>query len=140
MTAKQWLNRGYRINEEINELMREQKQALLQATSTALGGGEKVQSSNGNTVERRFVNYAAYSETIDMWIDELYSIKREIVLEIRKVDDFRLRRLLFLRYIKFYTWDMIAQKMNYDIRYIHKLHNCALKKIKKRALNDTLYL
>lgn len=132
MTAKQWLNRGYRINEEIDELMREQKQALLQATSTALGGGEKVQSSNGNTAERRFVNYAAYSETIDKRIDELYSIKNEILAAINEVEDNTLRRLLILRYIKFYTWEEIAEKMNYSyVHVVHNLHPKALKRVNR---------
>ena len=132
MTAKQWLNRGYRINEEIDELMREQKQALLQATSTALGGGEKVQSSNENTVERRFVNYAAYSETIDKRIDELYSIKNEILAAINEVEDNTLRRLLILRYIKFYTWEEIAEKMNYSyVHVVHNLHPKALKRVNR---------
>lgn len=132
MTAKRWLNRGYRINEEIDELMREQKQALLQATSTALGGGEKVQSSNENTVERRFVNYAAYSETIDKRIDELYSIKNEILAAINEVEDNTLRRLLILRYIKFYTWEEIAEKMNYSyVHVVHNLHPKALKRVNR---------
>lgn len=129
MTAKQWLNRGYRINEEINELIKEQKQALLQATSTALCGGEKVQSSNENTVERRFVNYAAYSETIDKRIDELYSIKNEILAAINEVEDNTLRRLLILRYIKFYTWEEIAEKMNYSMRRVYDFNGRALKHI-----------
>lgn len=129
MTAKQWLNRGYRINEEIDELIKEQKQALLQATSTALGGGEKVQSSNGNTTERRFVNYAAYSETIDKRIDELYAVKNEILTAINSVDDNTLRELLVLRYIKFYTWEEIAEKMNYSMRRVYDFHGRALKHI-----------
>lgn len=129
MTVKQWLNRGYRINEEINELIKEQKQALLQATSTALCGGEKVQSSNENTVERRFVNYAAYSETIDKRIDELYAVKNEILTAINSVDDNTLRELLILRYVSFNRWDEIADKMNYSERRIYDLHGRALEHV-----------
>ena len=133
MTVKQWLNRGYRINEEINELVKEQKQALLQATSTALSGGEgeKVQSSNGNTTERRFVNYAAYSETIDKRIDKLYAVKNEILTAINTVADNTLRELLILRYIKFYTWEEIAVKMGYTFQWAHVLHKRALQNIEK---------
>ena len=133
MTAKQWLNRGYRINEEIDELIKEQKQALLQATSTALcgGEGEKVQSSNGNTTERRFVNYVAYSETIDKRIDELYAVKNEILTAINTVADNTLRELLILRYIKFYTWEEIAVKMGYTFQWAHVLHKRALQNIEK---------
>ena len=133
MTVKQWLNRGYRINNEIDELIKEQKQALLQATSTALNGGEfeKVQSSNGNTSERRFVNYVAYSETIDKRIDELYAVKNEILTAINTVADNTLRELLILRYIKFYTWEEIAVKMGYTFQWAHVLHKRALQNIEK---------
>ena len=133
MTVKQWLNRGYRINNEIDELIKEQKQALLQATSTALNGGEveKVQSSNGNTSERRFVNYVAYSETIDKRIDELYAVKNEILTAINTVADNTLRELLILRYIKFYTWEEIAVKMGYTFQWAYVLHKRALQNIEK---------
>ncbi|MGM9936058.1 MAG: DUF1492 domain-containing protein [Candidatus Ornithomonoglobus sp.] len=128
MTTKEWLNRGYRIDTEINALIKERDKALLMATSaTADPGGEKVQTSRRNTSEDKFVNYAAYEETINKRLDELYEIKNEISQAISKVKDDTLRKLLILRYINFEKWEAIAIHMSFTYQWVHVLHKRALK-------------
>ena len=131
MTVKEWLNRGYRLDKEINSLMREQKRALELATkTTAPADGEKVQTSNGNTSEARFINYADYKKLIDNRIAELYATKHEIITAIDSVDDNTLRQLLIHRYIEFKHWDSIASEMCYSKRQVTRMHGKALLKIK----------
>ena len=131
MTVKEWLNRGYRLDKEINVLMREQKRALELATkTTAPADGEKVQTSNGNTSEARFINYADYKKLIDNRIAELYATKHEIITAIDSVDDNTLRQLLIHRYIEFKHWDSIASEMCYSKRQVTRMHGKALLKIK----------
>ncbi|MGM9935761.1 MAG: DUF1492 domain-containing protein [Candidatus Ornithomonoglobus sp.] len=131
MTTKEWLIRGYRIDTEINALIKERDKALLMATSaTADPGGEKVQTSRRNTSEDKFVNYAAYEETINKRLDELYEIKNEISQAISKVKDDTLRKLLILRYINFEKWERIAGLMGYDERHVRRLHGKALQAAK----------
>ena len=129
--VKQWLNRAYGIDSEINELLREQKKSFAHAVNaTSSMGNEKTQVSKGNTSEKKFVEYAAYSERIDRRIDELYVVKQEILSAINKLDDSRLRTLLIARYINFRTWDDIAYNMNYSRMHVYRLHGLALQKIK----------
>lgn len=109
MTVKEWLNRGYRIDTEINSLLEEQSKVFLKARGTVT-----------NT----------YSERINNRIDELYSIKQEILTAISQVQDPVLRALLTERYIKFNTWEKIAHNMHYSyVHIVHTLHPKALKKI-----------
>ncbi len=133
MTVKEWLNRGYRLDKEINALMREQKRALELATkTTAPADGEKVQTSNGNTSEARFINYADYKKLIDNRIAELYATKHEIITAIDSVGDNTLRQLLIHRYIEFMRWEKIAEDMNYSyVHVVHTLHPKALSAISK---------
>jgi hypothetical protein len=132
MTVKEWLNRGYRIDVEINALLEEQAAAFRRAAGATTGGGEKVQTSKRNTSEDRLVNYAAYSELIDRRIDELYAIKTEIAEAIGKVDDNTLRTLLTLRYINFETWEQIAVNMHYcRVHITRNLHPKALQALSK---------
>ena len=120
-----------KTDEEIDALILEQERALTNATSTvAQSGSEKVQTSNVNTSENKFISYAAYSELIDKRIDRLYEIKKEILENVNKLDDATLRTLLILRYLNFQTWEMIACKMNYGYRHILRLHGNALIEIK----------
>ena len=94
MTVKEWLLRAKNLDNEINELIKAQEQALTAATSVTCGVGEKVQTSNVNTSEGKFINYASYSEMIDNRIDELYAIKQEKIQAINLGDDGTLRTLL----------------------------------------------
>lgn len=130
MSAKQWLSRGWKLNEEINTLLEEKERAFADACSTtAASSGERVQSSSGNSSERKFIHYADYSKLIDERIDQLYAIKQEISDAIYKVESSTYRTLLVKRYIQFKTWETIADEMNYDVRWIHRLHGRALNKV-----------
>lgn len=133
MTTKEWLNRGYKLDKEINALLKEQSAALTRATGSTCGtSAERVQTSRRNITEDRFINYASYSELIDNRIDELYAIKQEILSAINKVDDAVLRTLLIEKYVNFHTWEQIACNMNYSyVHVVHNLHPKALNAISK---------
>ena len=133
MTTKEWLNRGYKLDKEINALLKEQSAALTRATGSTCGtNAERVQTSRRNTTEDRFINYASYSEMIDNRIDELYAIKQEILSAINKVNDAVLRTLLIEKYVNFHTWEQIACNMNYSyVHVVHNLHPKALNAISK---------
>lgn len=128
--AKKWLSRAEKLDEEINELIKSQQRALTRATSVTCGiGDEKVQTTQKNSTEGKFINYASYSEMIDNRIDELYAIKQEILQAINKVDDGMLRTLLIARYINFGTWEHIAETIDVSEKWVRTgLHIRALEK------------
>ena len=129
--CKEWLLRARKTDEEINALILEQERALTKATSTvAQSGSEKVQTSNVNTSENKFISYAVYSELIDKRIDRLYEIKKEILENVNKLDDATLRTILILRYLNFQTWEMIACRIHYSYKQVCRLHGKALNLIK----------
>lgn len=131
MTAKEWLNRGWKLNREIDALLEEQRRALELATVTTSAPQEdKVQGGEGNRTADKFANYAAYAAEIDSRIDDLFQIKQEIDQAIEKVENTTYRTLLIERYINFKKWEQIAVDMDYSFRQITRLHGEALKKIK----------
>jgi DNA-directed RNA polymerase specialized sigma subunit len=112
-------------------LLQEKEASLDKATSVTGGSdGEKVQTSRKNTSEDKYINYSAYSELIDKRVDELYAIKCEILAAINKIDDSIMRKMLIMRYIKFYSWNKVAARLKYSKRQLYRLHEKALKKIK----------
>lgn len=140
MTTKEWLNRGYRIDSEIKQLMQERENAFAMATNTVVGSGaEKVQTSKSNSSEVRFINYAAYDDEIYNHIDELYKIKHEIVNVIWKVENRTLRLLLFMRYVRFMKWEAIAEAMGYsNYHVVARLHPQALTAV-ERIINEKFF-
>ena len=130
ISVKKWLNRGWKLNEEINTLLEEERRAFDNASRiTSASDGERVQSSTGNSSEQRFINYTEYAMLIDGYIEKLTAIKEEIFVAIYKVENSTYRTLLIKRYIQFKTWETIAEEMHYEVRWVHKLHGRALKKI-----------
>ena len=108
MTAKKWLQRGWKINQRINRLI-------------------KQKSDIDKNVGMDFVSYDTFENHINKNIDRLYKIKNEIMSAIDKVEDYRLHDLLVNRYINFYIWEKIAEDMDYSVVHIYRLHGKALK-------------
>lgn len=59
-------------------------------------------------------------------IDEAVDLEREIRTVINKQENETERLLLKLRYIDFNTWEEIAEKMDYSVMQIWRIHNSAL--------------
>ncbi len=130
MTTHEWLNRAYNVNKEINILLSEQTKIFNQLTScTANYSGDKVQTSQDNGIEHKFISYVSYSEKINIRIDELYEVKNEIFEAINEVKNPTLRQLLILRYLQYKTWECIAEELGYDVRNIYYLKEKALRVI-----------
>ena len=130
--VKKWLNRGWKLNDEINTLLEEERRAFDNACKiTSALDGERVQSSTGNSSERRFINYTEYTILIDGYVEKLTAIKKEILDAIYKVDNSTYRTLLIKRYIQFKTWETVAEEMYFDRRTINRMYNKALKIIQK---------
>jgi hypothetical protein len=139
MTAKEWLNRGFRIDREI-QILEQEKSAAFERV-TALGGGSNdtpVKTSKQNMSEAKYINYLAYTEKIDTRLSELYKVKAEIHTTISAVQNPIFRQLLELRYLQFKRWEQIAVIMNYSFDYVKGfLHASALREIKKITQNNT---
>ena len=120
MTVKEWLLRAKNIDDEINSLNEEAERAFSKATVRTRSTGGSTASPD-NSTERKFINYAMYRAYIDERVEVLYKTKLEILAAIDKVRDNDLRLLLIKRYIKFKTFDKIAEEMHYS--YVHIVHN-----------------
>lgn len=127
MDAKEWLGRARRIDAEINALIEEQKRAWDRAVSLTTGmTDDKVQTSRSNTSEDKFIRYADYAREIDRRIDQLYTVKQEIMSVINKLEDGTLRALLIEYYVNGKTWEQVADGLHYSRMQVFRLHNKAL--------------
>ena len=84
MTTKEWLNRGWRIENEIEILQREKELAFERITSASCENDDvRVMKSDQNSSENKLINYLAYNDKIDTRIDEL--VECNGVAEIKSV-------------------------------------------------------
>lgn len=131
MTAKDYLNQAYRLDQRINSKL-EQVLSLRELTTKATATLSDMPSGGSRNVYRMqdiIGKIVDLENDINRDIDALVDLKREMVTIIKSVADPECQTLLELRFLCFKTWEQIAVEMNYGIDNIYRLHRKALKMV-----------
>lgn len=130
--AQEWLERGWELNTEIQELKAIEKTMRERCTGTT--PSYSTEPKGGTANPHKFDALVSFSADIDRHCKELASVCRDIHAAISHVprgkDANKYRRLLELRYLNFNTFEQIAVMMNYSWRHVHRVHREALEIIK----------
>ena len=133
MTAKEYLQQAYQIHrsiqarkQQIARLRELAEQVTSAATATRVSG-----TPARSKIESAVCRIADLQSLIQRDICRLAEKYEEIQRVIEKVDEGPHRDLLIHRYLNFYTWEEIAEKMNYSYKWVHVLHGKALEKVKE---------
>ena len=129
MTAKEYLNQTYRLNERINSNLRQLEALEERATSITVRLNPKVQGGTLNGTEQLIYNILELKERIKAETSEYIRTLEEIRQTISALKDPDESLLLTLRYIEFMKWEDIAEKMNFSETQIFRIFKRALKKI-----------
>lgn len=129
MTAKEYLGQAYRIDQWINSKLEQvgSLQALAAKATSTISNTPPSGSRNVHSMEGIIVKIIDLENEINADIDTLVDLKREIMGVIKVIDNPEYQTLLELRYLCFYSWEKVAVEMDYDLRYMHKLHRKALE-------------
>lgn len=129
MDTKEWLSRGWKLNDEIKTLEDECEEARsIVSRVTTLLSPDKVQTSMVS-YDQKLVTYLEYKMTLEKAIFKLLEVKNEIEQTIQQLEDSTYRNILRLRYIRFMTWEQIALEVCYSYRQTCRLHGEALGEI-----------
>lgn len=131
--VKNWMNRGYKINHEIESIERSRSNLYSKAVSmTPQYGGETVAGTKDpHKMDRYLEAVERYAEQTRGRIAELSDISGEILHVICAVEDGKERTVLIERYLNFFTWERIAVSMGYSWRQVVRIHGKALLSVKK---------
>lgn len=129
MTAKEYLGQAYRIDQRINSKLEQVGclRSLATKATTTFSDTPPSGTRNVQPMEAIIVKIVDLENEINGDIDTLVDLKREIVGVIKRIDNPEHQILLELRYLCFHPWEKVAVEMNYELRYIHKLHRKALE-------------
>ncbi len=137
MTAKEYLSRYRRLDEEINAKLAQVEELRRRAQTV---GGTNRSGTHGSFPYDRVSEITSRIVDLEREINEeigrLTDVQSEIRAAIKTVHEERLRIILELHYINGLTFDKIAKKMNYSHRQIYRFHEKALEKV-KMSLNVT---
>lgn len=125
MTTKEWLLRGWKINDEL-ELIKKQKEEAFNRATAITANTKDILVSTGGYDPHRYERYIELSQKLDAYESRLLDIKSEILEVIERVPDSVLRQILLSRYIQYKSWEKIAIEMNYSYMHICRLHGKAL--------------
>lgn len=132
MTIKEYLSQAHYIDQRINSKI-EQVASLRNLTTKATATLTDMPGSasrNNHSMEDIIVKMVDLENEINEDIDCLVDLKVEIISLIKRVENPEHRTLLELRYLCFKTWEQIAIEMEYDLRWIYRMHKKALADVK----------
>ena len=138
MTAKDYLTQAYRIDQRINSKL-EQVASLRELTTKATSTFSDVPPSGTRNVHRMedvICKIVDLEEEINVEIDRLVDLKRDIMQVVKTVDDPELQTLLELRYLCFKDWQDIAYSMHCTESNVFKVHSKALQAVKLPKLGS----
>lgn len=120
----------YRLNEKINADLEELAQLRLLSTSISSSNlsGMPMSSSRStdSTFSRAIIKVIDIEKKIDSEVDRYVNLKEEVRERISELKNENERLVLQYRYLCYNTWEQIAEKMDFTVQWVHKLHKRAL--------------
>lgn len=132
MTAKEYLQRGWRIERRVRaaearlEALKQRAERIKSAAPKAVTGGRGRPSTWQDAVDDLCDAQADYAADLS----RLCAIQAQVRRAVAGVEDVRLRTLLELRYMSYLSWPAIAEAMGYDVRTIYRMHGRALAAVR----------
>ena len=84
-------------------------------------------TSERSKVEKYILELWDVHNELQQEIAQLMEKSREAEAQIRRLPDSRYRAVLELRYLCGLTWEEIAERTSFTLRWVHKLHKEALE-------------
>lgn len=95
------------------------------------GGSDKVQTAA--------VEVAELTDKLNQKLHQAIMVQENIKKLLESLDDIKLRQLMSYRYINGMRWEEIAVLMNYDYRYVLKLHRKALYGLDEKDIERHMF-
>ena len=127
MTAKQYMNRVRRVDQEIQMLER-----LIQRTRESVEAVTQKYDGDGAQATKnphKFDRLVELEGLVDQKIQEQLTLKAETLLTIGKLKDRRQRMIPTEYYLEMKTWEQVAVDIGYSYQHVMRLHGYALKAV-----------
>lgn len=133
MTAKEYLNQAYRLDQRITSKLAqvESLRSLAQRVTLAYDSEKVSHARNVTAMEDTIHRLMAAEQELNDTIDALVELKREVYATIQKVKSPEFQLLLEQRYLCYKSWSEIAACLNLEERYVYKVHGRALQAVEK---------
>lgn len=133
MTAKEYLNQAYRLDQNITSKLQqvESLRSLTQRVTVAYGGEVVSRTRSTTSLQDSILRLMEAEEELNREIDRLVDLKIEIANVISKVHNESYRLILEKRYLCFLPWDQIASDLHIGRRWVMIQHDRAVGVVDK---------
>lgn len=132
MTAKEYLNQAYRLDQRIRSKQEQISTLndLATSCSASMTGMPRNPNKGGSRMADAVCKIVDLQDSIATDMQELVELKAEIIATIKAVDCIEYQLILEKRYISGKSWPEIAVDLGYKMRHLYKLHDEALAAVK----------
>ena len=137
MTAKEYLRQIAVLDAKIKRRQTEIEELKTAATHiTTVFDENKVWTAGGanDKIADIVTRWVVMEQNVAEMLDQLMDLRHKIIGEIHQLTDDRYIRILEMRYVDRETFEQIAVNMQYDIRWIYRLHGYALQEFANKHL------
>ena len=132
--TKAYLSRYYYLYQKVDSLKEELKHLEILADGTQGCNYEEPRVQKSPSLKAPFIKYidriAKKEKEIDEKVEELFKLRGEIEKAILTVNDSTLELVLTYRYINFFGWREVADKLGYALSHVYYLHRQGIAAIK----------
>ena len=131
MNAKEYLNRGFRMDREIDAKMMQIAQLRSLATRIApdIRRERVTGSTNAASMEDTVIRIIEMEEELNREIDAYVDVKREIAETIAGVADDNCRIVPEMRYLGYMKMKETGEKIGYTERAVRRIHRRGLERV-----------
>ena len=128
MWAKRYLQEIQKLEELLNQRLEELSSLKAMYGLRGCNLSEKVQTSTkGDALESSVIKCVELQDKVKTMIDEFVDKKHKIISQIQSLTDTRCIKILYMRYIRYMSFESIAVELCYSYDHIRRLHAKALK-------------
>ncbi len=132
MTAKEYLEQARDMDMHINTMLEELDSLKSMATKVTqvLTDMPGAATRDVTKKENVILNIINLEKDINSEIDRLIDRKREMLSCINQLDNYHQRNVLMLRYLRYESWEEVAEAMDLNVRTVYRLRDAALDSLK----------
>jgi hypothetical protein len=129
MSIKEYLSQAYHVDQRINSKIEQitSLRALATKANSTITDMPKNATRNFHKMEENVAKMIDLEFEMNEDITNLLDLKQDIFGIIKKLSNPEHKTILELRYLGFKQWEQIAETLGYNLRYLYKLHNDALR-------------
>ena len=124
-----WLNRAFYAEKQAKAWLEKQERDRSYAEQLARGYSNLGSVNSENGTEKALVQLAETERRTQEKLATLVKIRDEIVQAIEQVEDSDMQAILVWKYLNYFTFEQVAEKMHYSVRNIKYKHKAALDKL-----------